>query len=56
MRNVPHVRRGLVDAEKVAPLDPLSREIVDCFRGLYAVGKEARQRKGNRVSPEWRLE
>jgi transposase len=39
-----HARRGFVDAEKVAPLDPLPREVIGRLAGLYAVEKEARQR------------
>jgi hypothetical protein len=46
-----HARRGFVDAEKVAPLDPLPREVIGRLAGLYAVEKEARQRG---LSPEGR--
>lgn len=38
-----HVRRGFVDAAKVAPLDPLPAEILARFGELYAVEKEARE-------------
>lgn len=38
-----HVRRGFVDAAKVAPLDPRPREIIERFAQLYAVEKEARE-------------
>jgi transposase len=38
-----HVRRGFVDAAKVAPLDPLPAEILARFGQLYAVEKEARE-------------
>jgi len=48
-----HARRGFVDAQKVAPLDPLPPEILDRFAQLYAVEKEAREM---RLSPEERLE
>ena len=47
-----HARRGFVDAEKVAPLDPLPREVIGRLAGLYAVEKEARQRG---LSPAERL-
>jgi transposase len=47
-----HIRRGFVDAAKVAPLDPLPPEILARFGELYAVEKEARQ---GGVSPEARL-
>ena len=47
-----HIRRGFVDALKVAPLDPLPREIVGRFAELYAVEKEARE---GRLGPEARL-
>lgn len=40
-----HVRRGFVDAAKVAPLDPRPKEIVARFAELYAVEQEARDRK-----------
>ena len=39
-----HVRRGFVDAAKVAPLDPRPKEIVARFAELYAVEQEARER------------
>lgn len=48
-----HARRGFVDAEKVAPLDPMPPEILGRFAELYAVEKEARQRG---LSPAGRLE
>lgn len=38
-----HVRRGFVDAAKVAPLDPVPAEILVRFGELYAVEKEARE-------------
>ena len=38
-----HVRRGFVDAAKVAPLDPVPTEILARFAELYAVEKEARE-------------
>jgi len=38
-----HVRRGFVDAAKVAPLDPVPTEILTGFGQLYAVEKEARE-------------
>ncbi len=38
-----HARRGFVDAAKVAPLNPLPREILDRLAQLYAVEQEARQ-------------
>jgi transposase len=38
-----HVRRGFVDAAKVAPLDPVPAEILARFGQLYAVEKEARE-------------
>ena len=47
-----HIRRGFVEAMKVAPLNPLPREIIDRFTELYAVEKEARE---GRLSPEARL-
>jgi transposase len=46
-----HVRRGFVDAAKVAPLDPLPAEILVRFGELYAVEKEARDAG---LSPEAR--
>ena len=38
-----HARRGFVDMVKVAPLDPLPREIITRFAEIYAVEKEARE-------------
>jgi len=38
-----HVRRGFVDAAKLAPLDPLPVEMMERFGQLYAVEKEARE-------------
>ena len=38
-----HIRRGFVDALKVAPLDPLARELIGRFAEVYAVEKEARE-------------
>jgi len=38
-----HVRRGFVDAAKVAPLDPVPAEILARFGELYGVEKEARE-------------
>jgi transposase len=38
-----HVRRGFVDAAKVAPLDPVPAEILARFGELYAVEREARE-------------
>jgi transposase len=38
-----HVRRGFVDAAKVAPLDPVPPEVIQRIGQLYAVEKEARQ-------------
>jgi transposase len=46
-----HVRRGFVDAAKVAPLDPVPTEILARFAELYAVEKEAREAG---LSPEAR--
>ncbi|HEX9596961.1 MAG TPA: IS66 family transposase [Anaerolineales bacterium] len=40
-----HARRGFVDAAKVTPLDPLPAEVIARFGELYAVEKEARQRR-----------
>lgn len=37
-----HVRRGFMDAAKVAPQDPLPAEVIERIRQLYAVEKEAR--------------
>lgn len=47
-----HIRRGFVDAIKVAPLDPLPREVINRFTELYAVEKEARE---GQLGPEARL-
>ena len=47
-----HIRRGFVDAAKVAPLDPVPPEIVARFGELYAVEKEARE---GQLSSEARL-
>ena len=44
-----HIRRGFVDAAKVAPQDPLAPEILAPFGELYAVEKEARE---GRLNPE----
>jgi transposase len=38
-----HVRRGFVDAAKVAPMDPLPAEVIERIGQLYAVEKQARQ-------------
>jgi hypothetical protein len=38
-----HLRRGFVDAAKVAPLDPRPAEIIGRFAALYAIEKEARE-------------
>jgi transposase len=38
-----HARRGFVNAVKLAPLDPLPREVVRLFGELYAVEEQARQ-------------
>jgi hypothetical protein len=46
-----HIRRGFVDAVKVAPLDPVAPEILGRFGQLYAVEREARE---GRLSPEAR--
>jgi transposase len=46
-----HVRRGFVDATKVAPLDPVPAEILARFGELYAVEKEARE---SQLNPEAR--
>ena len=46
-----HIRRGFVDAAKVAPLDPVPTEILARFAELYAVEKEAREAG---LSPEAR--
>jgi len=47
-----HARRGFVEAAKLAPLDPLPKEIVERIGQLYAVEKEAREK---RLGPEERL-
>ena len=47
-----HIRRGFVEAAKVAPLDPVAPEILVRFGQLYAVEKEARE---GRLSPAARL-
>jgi len=47
-----HVRRGFVEAAKVAPLDPLPSELLERFGQLYAVEKEAREAG---LGPEARL-
>jgi transposase len=47
-----HVRRGFVEAVKLAPLDPLPQEIVARLAELYAVEKEARE---GCLGPEARL-
>lgn len=46
-----HLRRGFVEAAKVAPLDRLAPEILARFGELYAVEKEARD---GQLSPEAR--
>lgn len=38
-----HTRRGFVDMAKLAPLDPVPREVLGRFAELYAVEKEARE-------------
>jgi transposase len=38
-----HARRGFVDVTKLAPLDPVPREILERFAQLYAVEKAARE-------------
>lgn len=38
-----HIRRGFVDALKLAPLDPRPKEIIRRFGELYAVEREARE-------------
>ena len=38
-----HTRRGFVDVAKLAPLDPVPREILERFAELYAVEKEGRE-------------
>lgn len=38
-----HARRGFVDMAKLAPLDPVPREVLVRFAKLYAVEKEARE-------------
>lgn len=47
-----HVRRGFVDAAKVAPLNPWPAEMIERFAQLYAVEKEARE---GGLGPEARL-
>jgi len=47
-----HVRRGFVEAAKLAPLDPVPREILERFAQLYAVEKQARH---SGLGPEGRL-
>jgi transposase len=37
-----HARRGFVDMAKLAPLNPVPREVLERFAELYAVEKEAR--------------
>lgn len=37
-----HARRGFVDMAKLAPLNPVPREVLERFAKLYAVEKEAR--------------
>ena len=37
-----HARRGFVDMAKLAPLNPVPREVLEHFAKLYAVEKEAR--------------
>ena len=39
-----HVRRGFVEAQKLAPKNPLPAEVIEGFRKLYAVEAEARER------------
>jgi transposase len=48
-----HVRRGFVDAAKLAPLDPVPAEILARFGELYAVEGEARE---SQLSPQARGE
>jgi|OpeIllAssembly_1097287.scaffolds.fasta_scaffold36253_1 transposase len=38
-----HARRGFVDMAKLAPLDPVPREVLGRFAELYAVEKQARE-------------
>lgn len=38
-----HARRGFVDMAKLAPLDPVPREVLERLAQLYAVEKEARE-------------
>lgn len=47
-----HVRRGFVEAAKLAPLDPIPGELLERFGELYAVEKQAREAG---LSPEARL-
>jgi hypothetical protein len=48
-----HIRRGFVDAAKLAPLDPLPVEIVQQIGLLYEVEREARTRN---LTPSGRWE
>ena len=48
-----HIRRGFVDAAKLAPLDPLPVEVVQQIGLLYEIEREARARN---LSPPERLE
>lgn len=47
-----HARRGFVDMAKLAPLNPVPREVLERFAKLYAVEKEARE---GALSPQGRL-
>lgn len=38
-----HARRGFVDAMKLAPMDPLPREVLGRFHKLYEVERESRE-------------
>jgi transposase len=49
-----HVRRGFVDAAKVAPLDPVPPEVIQRIGQLYAVEKEARA-AGLGAEARWQL-
>lgn len=49
-----HLRRGFVDAAKLAPLDSRPQEIVARFAELYAVEQEARER-GLGAEARWAL-
>ena len=42
---ISHVRRGFVDASKLAPLDPLPMDVLGRFHKLYAVERESREAK-----------